>query len=541
MRSWSELSRDTRFWLSRRLGRSLAPPDWLTINLTLRCNLKCSMCTTCYEAPELSREQILDLVDQAAAWGVRVFNPLGGEPFVRSDLEEILAHAAHRNLHTTLTTNGTLIHRGRAERIAAVPPEKLHINVSIDGLEMAHDQIRGPGMFRRTLEGYRRLREADRLAKNPRRKICANSILHRGNIDTFEELIDFLEVEEFSGVQVLNLFRNGTEKTANDLWFTMEDLPKLEALTERLAARKSPFILNHPENLRMIPAYYREGLKPLEAPCWAGWKELYINADGTAIMCDGKLDFLKGHFGSVHRSTLRELWETEALQERRAVVKNCTQPCIQNCYLRRESDSLADLGKDAVKLATTPLRKRLIRPLSRQERPEVLVLEASDIPLDPEHPHFRRLLRHVEGEPLLRDPADYPRWRDQGRLDSSRGFLGLEVVERLLDQLDEEHLCFPTLSLRWRGEPLLHPALGDLWALLQEGRRRGSLKTLLLPGDPAFSAAWPGLPLSTIQAPTGPVIVVSWDATLTRKWEDQRLTSASGPLLHRPLRELLGE
>jgi MoaA/NifB/PqqE/SkfB family radical SAM enzyme len=130
------------------------------------------MCTTCYEAPELTREQILDLVDQAAAWGVRVFNPLGGEPFVRSDLEEILAHAAHRNLHTTLTTNGTLIHRGRAERIAAVPPEKLHINVSIDGLESAHDQIRGSGMFRRTLEGYRRLREADRLAKNPRRKIC---------------------------------------------------------------------------------------------------------------------------------------------------------------------------------------------------------------------------------------------------------------------------------------------------------------------------------------------------------------------------------
>ncbi|HNC95271.1 MAG TPA: SPASM domain-containing protein, partial [Myxococcota bacterium] len=304
---------------------------------------------------------------------------------------------------------------------------------------------------------------------------------------------------------------------------------------------KSPFILNHPDNLRMIPAYYRDGLKPLEAPCWAGWKELYINADGTAIMCDGKLDFLNGHFGSVHKNTLRELWETEALQQRRAVVKSCTQPCIQNCYLRRESDSLAALGKDAVQLATTPLRRSLARSLTRQERPESLVLEATDIPLDIQHPHFRRLLRHAEGETLLANPADYPRRRDQGRLDSSRGFLGLEVAERLFAQLDEEQLCFPTLSLRWRGEPLLHPALGDLWALLEEGRKRGSIKRLLLPGDPAFAAAWPGLPLSPLQAPTGPVVVVSWDATLTRRWEDQRLVEARGPLLHRPLRELLAE
>lgn len=81
MRSWSELSRDTRFWLSRRLGRSLAPPDWLTINLTLRCNLKCSMCTTCYEAPELTREQILDLVDQAAAWHRHAARRSGVVPF----------------------------------------------------------------------------------------------------------------------------------------------------------------------------------------------------------------------------------------------------------------------------------------------------------------------------------------------------------------------------------------------------------------------------------------------------------------------------
>ena len=46
---------DVRMWASRRLNRSLAPPDWLTVNLTLRCNLRCVMCTTCYDSPELRK------------------------------------------------------------------------------------------------------------------------------------------------------------------------------------------------------------------------------------------------------------------------------------------------------------------------------------------------------------------------------------------------------------------------------------------------------------------------------------------------------
>ncbi|MDP6935762.1 MAG: hypothetical protein QGG40_22780, partial [Myxococcota bacterium] len=75
-------------YLSRRLNRSLAPPDRVSLNMTLRCNLKCTMCTTCYDAPELSLSEIKDIIDQTAAWGVEVFNPLGGEPFMRADVEE---------------------------------------------------------------------------------------------------------------------------------------------------------------------------------------------------------------------------------------------------------------------------------------------------------------------------------------------------------------------------------------------------------------------------------------------------------------------
>ncbi|MBK7757581.1 MAG: radical SAM protein [Deltaproteobacteria bacterium] len=186
MRPHQKLRRDALMYLSRALNRSLAPPDWVSVNLTLQCNLKCVMCTTCYDVPdELSLAEIKGILDQVALWGVRIFNPLGGEPFMRGDLEEILAHAIQKDFAITLTTNGTLINRRRAEMLATLPPSALHLNVSIDGPEAVHDRIRGEGMFRRAMLGVERLRAADEAAGNDRRKILANAILHRQNVRDF--------------------------------------------------------------------------------------------------------------------------------------------------------------------------------------------------------------------------------------------------------------------------------------------------------------------------------------------------------------------
>lgn len=546
MRQWTDLRRDARFWLSRQTGRPWVSPDWLSVNLTLRCNLKCSMCTTCYDAPELSTAQVKDLVDQAAAWGVRVFNPLGGEPFIRTDLEEILTHAARRDLHTTLTTNGTLIRADRAAAIARIAPEKLHLNISFDGPERIHDGIRGAGMFRRSLAGYRLLREADEKAGNPVRKICVNAILHRQNFREFEGFLDFLGEQGFSGVQVLNLFRNGTEKTADHLWFYEEHLSELERLCERLVGR--PLIQNRPEDLSLIPRYYREGLRPLEAPCWAGWKELYVNADGTAIMCDGKLDFLNGRVGDTRQQTLRELWGSPEMAARRKVVRNCSTPCIQNCYLRRESDSGSELLRDALKLASTPLRRRLRALRPWKEVACGLTLELSDIPAEASHPRYRALLQGEKD--VSENPDRYWELRDQGKLFTGRGFMGTEILARLLGELSEARLRFAHLDLRWRGDPLLHPELervletlhrNDLRKIristsgmligsrLSQRLRHGPWELWVDPGK------WEGRGReigARIGTPASSGAVVSWDGKLTGTLDDVALARKVGDVLH---------
>lgn len=549
MRPLAELRRDTRMYVSRALNRSLAPPDWLSINLTLRCNLSCAMCTTCYDAPELSREEIFDLIDQAAIWGVKIFNPLGGEPFVRQDLEDILAYAARRDFHVTLTTNGTLIKRPRADRVAAIPPDKLHINVSIDGLEAVHDRVRGAGAFVRTLEGYRHLRAADAARANSYRPICANVLLHRHNLAEFPALLARLAEEGFTAVQVLNLFRNPADPTAGGMWFGADQLDALERLCERLAAGDTPIpLLNRRADLLLVPRYYREGVGPLEAACWAGWKELYVNADGTAIMCDGKLDFLAGAYGDVRRSTLRELWASPRLRERRAVVKACTTPCIQNCYLRRDSDSLRTITREA--LAHLPLARRA----PRKALPDTLTLELSDTGDTPDDPRLVRLFAEspVPIEAVWADPERLLELRDKHYLDFGRGFMGDAVIAKIIDDLGRAGLQFSAVALRWRGEPLLHPELQRVLRRLGQAVRDGVFGALRvdtsgrLLGDTAVGAlnearaevfVHPGRWAERAPRVAGRVgrlvlegPVVSWDARLAR---------ADDVLLRQPVGDVL--
>jgi len=474
----SDVERNARMYLSRALNRSLGPPDWLSVNLTLQCNLKCVMCTTCYDVPnELSTAEVKGLIDQAALWGIKVFNPLGGELFMRGDLEEILEYACKRDFTITITSNGTLINKRRAETIARIPPHALHINISLDGPEAIHDSIRGEGMYRRAIKGFQNIREADAAAGNVRRKLLSNTIIHRRNLAEVPAFLDEQERLGFDGVQLLNLFRHGEDapEDAVGMWIRDQDVPELEALVEELVGRVEKQgragyrILNTVEDLRLIPSYYRDTLKPLEAPCWSGWKELYINSNGDAIMCDGELDFLAGGFGSARSHSLREIWASEALRERREVVKQCTTPCIQNCYLRRDSDSAQAIGRTALSIAADAVKDRLrrFRPKPKGARIEggVLRLELSDTAPWPsawDPATERRFAELVNGSPrpvedCFRDPDKWLLYRDRGYVDFGRGFMGFEVVKSVVDDLRQAGLVFPTVQLSWRGEPLLHP------------------------------------------------------------------------------------
>lgn len=135
-------------------------------DVTGRCNLRCKHC---YNADkyfrhtnrptgysELSTSEALDVVDRAANVGYDHIHLLGGEPFCRADLLQIIAHARQHSMRVTINTNGTLLNDYINGRLIELGVD--HVTVSLDGSDdTTHDFFRGPGAFRATTENIRRL------------------------------------------------------------------------------------------------------------------------------------------------------------------------------------------------------------------------------------------------------------------------------------------------------------------------------------------------------------------------------------------------
>lgn len=137
---------------------------WFQVSGTV-CNLRCRHCfIRC--SPDnhafwfLPRGAVREALAQSVELGVKEYYFTGGEPFMHREmvgiLEDALAHGP-----ATVLTNATLLPPCRVAalaRAAAASPYSLEVRVSLDGVTAeSNDAIRGPGAFRRALEGVQRL------------------------------------------------------------------------------------------------------------------------------------------------------------------------------------------------------------------------------------------------------------------------------------------------------------------------------------------------------------------------------------------------
>ena len=139
---------------------------WFQVSGTV-CNLRCTHCfISC--APDnhsfefLDLPTVLDHLEASASWGVKEYYFTGGEPFRNRELLPMLEATLARGPATVLT-NATLFDDRNVARLAEIErasPYSLEIRVSIDGPSPeTNDPIRGPGTFRRAMDGVRLLVE----------------------------------------------------------------------------------------------------------------------------------------------------------------------------------------------------------------------------------------------------------------------------------------------------------------------------------------------------------------------------------------------
>ena len=141
-------------------GRSncltLGPMKELWFHVTDTCNLACRHClfgASPARQTTLDKKQLFTAIEEANDLGCRLFYFTGGEPFVYPDFPEVLAHVLQQNpdTHAVVLTNGLLLKKNLG-KLHYLDGQRLHLQVSLDGLEQTHDNLRGTGSFTRLKE-----------------------------------------------------------------------------------------------------------------------------------------------------------------------------------------------------------------------------------------------------------------------------------------------------------------------------------------------------------------------------------------------------
>lgn len=304
----------------RRWDQGPQGPLTLEIYPTLACNLDCVFCdTTDRRRPpvgELSRERLLEIVDEAAALGVRrLFVLGGGEPLARRDATpDLMARAKAHGMEGVLTTNGTLLDAPLRDRLVAMGWDEVHVSIDAPTPEL-HDRLRGqPGAFRKAVRAACALSVARRARGADTPRVALHFVLTNLNYRTLPDMVRLahalgafrLDVDALIAYRPEQLaLRLSPEQTAEVPAIAAEALALAESLgiASTLARFLDPGTLARGDT--RVEAPEAPGLKG--APCLKAWHYLVVAADGRTSPCC----VLAGEGGSAAHTPLAELWTSD--------------------------------------------------------------------------------------------------------------------------------------------------------------------------------------------------------------------------------------
>lgn len=285
------------------------------IELTYRCICRCIHCYIDeYAGPELTTDEVLDLLSQLKEEGVINIGFTGGEIFLRKDLEIILSEAAKSGFFINLLTTGILIDEAAADmmkrnRINAV-------EISLQGAKAeTHDMImRHPGAFDKTLKAVRLLRDREI-------SVALKNTIFKQNVGELEEMAAL--------AASYNCLFNAS----------MSVLPKMDGNLEPLS-----YTIDFETAAALNPEWVSGGLIPDEdtskgalLTCNAGWTSCGISPLGEVTPCL----IWRRPVGNIHTQSIQNLWHEKPdpyLEKvRTAVPADCTEcyPCTVKKSCRR--------------------------------------------------------------------------------------------------------------------------------------------------------------------------------------------------------------
>ncbi len=305
--------------LSFSLGIAARRPFQVLVQVTNRCNMKCSFCdfwpNVAPKRDELTLADFRRVASELAELGCFLVSIEGGEPLVRKDLEEIVAAFAPKHI-PCLFTNGWYVDEARARSL--FDAGLVHASVSIDYADpQKHDQKRGlAGATERAWRAVETLRQA---APRGGLQVHVMTVLMESNQEELEAL---LEQSRAHGVghQFTLLATDGFRRGKHEGPSGPDKLPSPEV------SAKLVELFDHYPHIRFFRGYFETAgtfLRGEAMPtCRAGLQSFNIDHVGNVASCIERIDEV---VGNVKESSLAEL-------HRLLVARNAELASCQRCF-----------------------------------------------------------------------------------------------------------------------------------------------------------------------------------------------------------------
>lgn len=312
-------------------------PYRMDLALTYRCNNDCFHCYNdkSRQRLELNTGQWMTIIDRLWETGIPHLVFTGGEPTLRPDLPDLVAHAQKNGQITGLNTNGrSLKNQPFLKQLVDAGLDHVQITLESQDSQIHDTMTQRKGAWQETVTGIQNALQSPLF-------VMTNTTLLKGNSspETLKRLLDFLAGLGVPTVGLNALIYSGRGADVNS-GIPENDLPPLLELAREATAKNGQRLIWYTptQYCHFDPIQLELGVKG----CTAALYNMCVEPDGSVLPCQSYYHSL----GNIIDTPWQSIWEHDlavSLRERRDVAEACRScallpECGGGCPLARKED-----------------------------------------------------------------------------------------------------------------------------------------------------------------------------------------------------------
>jgi radical SAM protein with 4Fe4S-binding SPASM domain len=290
-------------------------PYRMDLAITYRCNNDCSHCYNARsrDYPELSTKDWQHILDLLWEIGIPHIVFTGGEPTLREDLPELIAHAENNGQITGINTNGRrLSDRGYIDALVSASLDHVQITLESHNSDIHDAMVNTRGAWKQTVAGIRNVLETPLY-------VMTNTTMLRNNSPSLTQTLHFLASIGVPTVGLNALIYSGRGLSVNT-GLNENELPALLEIAREITSENNQRLIWYTptQYCNFDPMQLELGVKG----CTAAMYNMCIEPNGDVIPCQSYYQSL----GNILTKPWTSIWNHELsinLRERKKIPEKC--------------------------------------------------------------------------------------------------------------------------------------------------------------------------------------------------------------------------